>query len=356
MKSALYLLSVCLCLSSAANARTLTEGLSALRRHHRSEPATTLNLRPLIGIVSQSGSPARKGQSYIAASYVKFVESAGARVVPILHDTPKHHLERIFDTINGVLLPGGSQNLEPGNPYFDTSSHLYDLAKKANDNGDYFPIWGTCLGFETLMILSSGGNASILAAFDAENFAASLKPTRAFNKSPFLKALPTSVVDDLKKYPYAMENHEHGIAPAAWNENPLLAEEMEILTVSLDRKGKEYVSTVEGKKHPFIGTQWHPEKNSFEWTQDLNIPHQPGAIAVTQAVGNFFVAQARMNEHQALSLKEEEELLIYNYKPKYTGKHSYEGEEVAFEQTFVFPAYEEHSALERAEEVILAEM
>lgn len=27
---------------------------------------------------------------------------------------------------------------------------------QANDRGDYFPVWGTCLGFEELTILTSG--------------------------------------------------------------------------------------------------------------------------------------------------------------------------------------------------------
>jgi hypothetical protein len=55
-----------------------------------------LNLRPLIGIVSQGGEPAPDGHSYIAASYIKFVEAAGARAVPILHDMPKHEVGRVF--------------------------------------------------------------------------------------------------------------------------------------------------------------------------------------------------------------------------------------------------------------------
>lgn len=53
------------------------------RKHESKEWKT---YRPLIGILSQGGSPAPEGSSYIASSYVKFVESAGARAVPILHD------------------------------------------------------------------------------------------------------------------------------------------------------------------------------------------------------------------------------------------------------------------------------
>ena len=30
---------------------------------------------------------------------------------------------------------------------------IFNLAKKANDDGEYFPIWGTGLGFECLVEL-----------------------------------------------------------------------------------------------------------------------------------------------------------------------------------------------------------
>eukprot|EP00073_Rattus_norvegicus_P023865 XP_006237991.1 PREDICTED: gamma-glutamyl hydrolase-like [Rattus norvegicus] len=41
--------------------------------------------RPIIGIIMQEcyGNMTKLGRFYIAASYVKFIESAGARVVPI---------------------------------------------------------------------------------------------------------------------------------------------------------------------------------------------------------------------------------------------------------------------------------
>lgn len=48
-----------------------------------------LNDRPIIGILSQETFsvnkyfPGENYESYIAASYVKFIESAGARVIPV---------------------------------------------------------------------------------------------------------------------------------------------------------------------------------------------------------------------------------------------------------------------------------
>lgn len=57
-------------------------------------PDPDLNFRPVIGIVSHPGDGAsgrlKNGTnvSYIAASYVKFVESAGARVIPLVYTDP----------------------------------------------------------------------------------------------------------------------------------------------------------------------------------------------------------------------------------------------------------------------------
>ena len=45
-----------------------------------------------------------------------------------------------------------------------------------------------------------------------------------------------------------------------------------------------YISTVEAKKYPVLGLQWHPEKNSFEWTKHKNIPHGYWSTEVTHQV------------------------------------------------------------------------
>ncbi len=75
------------------------------------QPAGT-NSRPLIGILSQptcgektresernwdsASSSSSSNRSCIAASYVKFVESGGARAVPILYNEPEDSLIQVF--------------------------------------------------------------------------------------------------------------------------------------------------------------------------------------------------------------------------------------------------------------------
>ena len=34
---------------------------------------------------------------------------------------------------------------------------FFSMAIEANDGGDFFPIWGTCLGMEMLGLITAGG-------------------------------------------------------------------------------------------------------------------------------------------------------------------------------------------------------
>jgi gamma-glutamyl hydrolase len=61
-------------------------------------PDPALYDRPVIGIVSHPGDGAggrisnTTATSYIGASYVKFVEAAGARVIPLVYNEPEERL------------------------------------------------------------------------------------------------------------------------------------------------------------------------------------------------------------------------------------------------------------------------
>jgi gamma-glutamyl hydrolase len=136
-----------------------------------------------------------------------------------------------------------------------------------------------------------------------------------------------------------MQNHGHGIAYGAFAANPSLDNFFDVLTLSIDRQDAVYVSTMEARKYPIYATQWHPEKNAFEWTPDLDIPHEPEAVEITQEVANFLMGAARKNHHRPESREDEEDLLIYNWQDglRYSGKRKYEGEEVAFDEIYIFP-------------------
>lgn len=306
-----------------------------------SSPDVPLNNRPLVGILSQPGAGYNHetnlssdggddATSYIAASYVKFVESGGARAVPLLYDEPEASLRKKFSAVNGILIPGGGSSLAD-TPFYRASEKLFDWALEANDRGDHFPIYGVCMGFELLSIYATK-NHSILEPFEAENTPGPLLfVDEGAKKHSMFEWVPLSVIEELHTLPLAMQNHHWGLSPELWASTPELNNFYRVLTVSPDRNNKLYISTVEARDYPILGVQWHPEKNAFEWGID-NIPHSADAIKITQSVANYFISEARKSTHKPASFEEEQDLLIYNYDPVYVSKDG----KATFDQAYVF--------------------
>ncbi|CAF5025338.1 unnamed protein product, partial [Rotaria magnacalcarata] len=62
------------------------------------------NSRPIIGILTQPASSiwqTSNRTTYLAASYVKYVESTGAQVVPIRMYQPIDYYLHLFNSLNG---------------------------------------------------------------------------------------------------------------------------------------------------------------------------------------------------------------------------------------------------------------
>lgn len=52
-------------------------------------------------------------------------------------------------------MPGGATWFNQTNGYAAAGSHIYNIAKQMNENGSFFPLFGTCLGFELLVYASN---------------------------------------------------------------------------------------------------------------------------------------------------------------------------------------------------------
>jgi gamma-glutamyl hydrolase len=93
-------------------------------------PGSSAHDQPIIGVLTQEISSVfemlypGKYQSFIAASYVKWVESGGARVVPIWIGRDKEYYHDVMAKINGVLLPGGKVDHRVKGGYGETLNWL----------------------------------------------------------------------------------------------------------------------------------------------------------------------------------------------------------------------------------------
>nr|GLL22735.1 gamma-glutamyl hydrolase 2-like isoform X1 [Ipomoea trifida] len=252
-----------------------------------------LNYEPVIGIVSHPGDGAggrisnATGVSYIAASYVKFIESAGARVIPLIYNDPQETLLKKLDLVNGVVFPGGS-----------------------NENDGYVE----CLGD------IYGGNVK-LEEFSASNQASKLQLVEGLDvKGALFERLPHDVLEKLGEKCLIMQNHKLGVSPESFQADESLSNFFHVLTTSPDRDNKVYVSTIQAKYYPILAVQWSPEKNAYEWSLS-GTPRTADAILVSQTVANYFVNEARYSFYKAENEQDVRDNLIYNYNTSNSGKY-----------------------------------
>ncbi|KAK7244137.1 hypothetical protein RIF29_38955 [Crotalaria pallida] len=285
-------------------------------------PNPSLYYRPVIGILSHPGDSSSGSRfssstraSYIAASYVKFVEAAGARVIPLIYNESPEKLQKKLSLVNGVLFTGGWAK---SGLYFETVEKIFKKVLERNDGGDYFPLYATCLGFELLTMIVSKDN-NILEGFSASNQASSLQFKENANlEGTVFQRFPPDLLKKMSTECLVMQNHIYAISPGKFLDNEKLSSFFEILSTCKDENDKVYVSTVHSRNYPVTGFQWHPEKNTFEWGVP-GIPHTEDAIQITQLAANFLVSEARksLNRPDAQEVRDN---LIYNYNPTYTGK------------------------------------
>ena len=226
----------------------------------------------------------------IAASYVKWLEAGGARSIPIPYDAPPALVEDLFGQIDGLLLPGGASDVPQSVRY------LLTLALQASTAGDFFPVWGTCLGFEyVVQVLSNSSSPTIpvlTGGFDAYNISWPLQSVRRRNLYN-----EERIFEIVTNYNVTMNNHYKAVEPEAFQNDPKLNELFEITSTNTDRKGRSFVSTIESRHpetFPWYGVQYHPEKNAFEYATypGTTIPYE--AINHSDRAVEFSISLARL--------------------------------------------------------------
>ena len=204
--------------------------------------------------------PYNSTHEYMAASYVKYIESGGGRTLRVPFTANSTQIEEIYKQTSGLLFMGGAATLP------QAARDLYALKVKGDESGDFYPMWGTCLGFEWINQLVGEDDSIIDGTFSAENISLALDFTDAISGS---RAFPEDgVVADLAgNYEITMNMHEHGVATEDFLANELLTDTFNLISTNDDLDGKNFVSTIESKSadKAIYATQWHPEKNNFEY-------------------------------------------------------------------------------------------
>ncbi|CAF4848042.1 unnamed protein product [Rotaria sp. Silwood1] len=283
----------------------------------KNKDLTIENTRPIIGILTQPTpilwmKPNRT--TYLGASYVKYIEATGAQVVPIrMYQTTDYYLH-LFNSLNGVIFPGGDITDE----YYSVAKLFYMWSLKDFDEiQKIFPIWGTCLGFEVLLMLTRS-STGILEPCQADDYATELTFMPNANDSRLLgPSLPSNIKYALENEPITSNYHQFCMRPENFSADPILSTFYKMLTISPDLERRTFVSTIESRRYLIFGVQWHPENNAFEWRVNSTIPHTKDSVEVTQYMANFLTNQTRQNMNHFDSLEDELKYLIYQYTPEF---------------------------------------
>lgn len=296
--------------------------------------------RPLVGVLSQprywTGAPDAPG-GYIAASYVKWLEAAGARAVPILYTDSNETIHGKLSAVNGVLLPGGDSDISPGTSLRAAGESVVRESMAAAAVGETYPVWGTCMGFQ-LAALAVSGDDAIFRTFDGPDMTSKLRLTKAAKSSRMLRSIPPDVLAHVTTNPKSIyENHVHGFDPGDWKRDARLVETFgEPVALDVDRDARPFVALVEGRSGVNVyGSQFHPEKPLGEWNPRLAIPHDEGAVRVAQSLANFFVGEARRSPRRPeRGGYTEDDLVMANYQTTFVGKGGYV--DTHFDEIYVF--------------------
>lgn len=193
-----------------------------------------------IGIITCPGQPIH--------NYVNWVELSGANAVVIPYNVK--NILTYLEPLHGILWTGGSierKKYSSEYPTYIGNLYLcYQAIKQYNDNGRKFPIWGTCLGFELLVLFNLHPPSNHLFKYIQShpvNAIHSLTMKKSRMKQWFSKTLLARM-----KTPCVVHHHKFGFDITPFPH---------ITIVSTD---DNFINMIEYKDYPFYGVQFHPER------------------------------------------------------------------------------------------------
>jgi gamma-glutamyl hydrolase len=245
------------------------------------------HVRPVIGVLTQpkdaKEDQAGSNWSNVDASYVRWLQSAGAVLSPILFNSTEEEMKSQFRQLSGIYFTGGPDKPTDFDRYYSSSGVLLNLAIEFE-----IPVWGTCLGLQTISDLTAGKD--VLGDYDSENYSLALELNPSYS-SRLMSSLPESAQNILTTTNSTTNWHHYGVSPSDFAKY-LEPAGYRIVSTNKDKQGLEFVSTYEHKTLPIYAVQWHPEANAHSGDHEC-VEHDTQAIAAMQSVAIFFVQECR---------------------------------------------------------------
>ena len=209
---------------------------------------------------------------YVADNYREWLQSADIQIIPVLFYNGLQEISDLMDNLDGFVLTGGSESFYKyeGYPslYLTTIAHILKKAKEINDSGREFPLWGTCLGFEALIVAESEGKLNRKKVMNHVKLRERIHVSD--NKLRSVQFFSEKELDDMEDIPLLYFNHMWGLSKWDIENLPELEDKIKI-GANIDTDAQRNVAVwMEFVRYPFFGTQFHPEKEAMSGANPFN--------------------------------------------------------------------------------------
>lgn len=206
-----------------------------------------------------------------------------------------------------------------------------EKAIEFNENSNFFPIFGMCLGFEFQSLFHFVQKTipknyktyrdlytSIYTEVDGEFQKSQILFTKSIKKSIIFKGLwkkIQKIQTKNKKENMFFFNHDFGITWETYSKYEEMNKHWKVTSFAKDRKGIKFIASLEHRNYPFYGVQFHPEKTQFVWEKNKTekedvIPHSLHEIQNSFSIALNLIKLSRRNKNQ---LENYDKFTIENY-------------------------------------------
>ncbi len=245
-------------------------------------------------------------------------------MVPLRFNMSDAEIAYFATRLNGVLFTGGELVLDFTSTFVLTAQKWFMIASRPNSQ---LFLWGTCQGFQLLNVLASKSPAVMcLNCYDAEDISWPLNFTSSAPSSIF-GSLSVSSYRAFASAAITMNFHHDGVEPKQYARGapfPQLAQFFDLLSTNVDRKGRSFVSSIQGRQaRNIVGVQFHPERQAFEFSNDAGdagLVHTRQSITANNELAVVFVDMCRASSNAFDSWQQAEQHLLFNYQPTFQGQ------------------------------------
>lgn len=275
---------------------------------------------PVVAILTLHTSPKFEfpdGTSYIYTSYSKWVEQSEMRWIPVsVYDSPEV-LKKKLEKVNGVLLTGGNEVLgtkDLPSQYSAAVKTILDYSVHMFKNGVSFPVFGTCMGFEAMMILLTDYEIE-LEKVDNENKTLGLDFAPKASQSFLNFYFTPSQLNTINSQKLFYFHHRDGFTMNQVEKSKKASHIIDVIATTTTEQNVKVVAVFQHKKYPFIAVQFHPEKIQFEYSDSYAINKSELAMQVNSGFSKILrrligSVEAKLSTREVLEFRADAKIEI----------------------------------------------